>query len=121
MSKPTGPTNPIILKLVQDLAQQGHKENSPFLLDVAEKLSVSRRQRAEVDMSKIQRIASDNEVIIVPGKVLSTGVISKKVTIAAANISEAASEKIVKAGGKIITIEELVKQNPKGTNVRIVI
>jgi large subunit ribosomal protein L18e len=121
MSKSTGPTNPIIVKLVSDLRQQGHKDNLPFLLDIAEKLSVSRRQKAEVDMSKIQRVASENEVIIVPGKVLSTGVIKKKVTVAAANISGAAAEKIVKAGGKIITIEELIKQNPKGTNVRIVI
>jgi large subunit ribosomal protein L18e len=121
MSKPTGPTNPIILKLVADLEQKGHSENMPFLLEVADKLQISRRLKSEVNLSKIERVAKDNEVIVVPGKVLSTGVIKKKVTVAAANFSMAAMEKILKAGGKTITIEELVKQNPKGTNVRIVI
>jgi ribosomal protein L18E len=33
----------------------------------------------------------------------------------------AAVENIQKVGGKTLTIEELIRENPKGTNVKIVI
>jgi large subunit ribosomal protein L18e len=120
MSKLTGPTNPIIVKLIEDLRARGHKDSMPFLLDVASRLETSRRRRPEVDLTKLQRVANDKDTIIVPGKVLSTGVLNKKLNVAAANFSAAAAEKISKAGGKTMTIEELVKQNPKGTDVKIV-
>ncbi|HEC86656.1 MAG TPA: 50S ribosomal protein L18e, partial [Thermoplasmatales archaeon] len=72
-----------------------------------------------VNISKIDRYIKDDEIALVPGKVLSAGNMSKKVIVAAWSFSEKAREKILKAGGKCISIEELVKTNPKGKNVRI--
>ena len=62
---------------------------------------------------------SDKEIALVPGKVLSDGELTKKMTIAAFQFSKEAMNKINKKG-KAITIKELIKENPKGKNVRII-
>jgi large subunit ribosomal protein L18e len=121
MSKPTGPTNPLLIKLIEDIKEKGYKENIPFLIEIAKKLEVSRRSRPEVNLTRLDRICKENETIIVPGKVLSTGRLKKPLKVAAASFSMSAVEKINKAGGKAMSIQELIETNPKGTNVRIVI
>ncbi len=121
MSKPTGPTNPVLMKLIEDIKEKGYKEKIPFLIDIAKKLEVSRRIKSEVNLTKLERICKENETIIVPGKVLSTGRLKKPLSVAAASFSMSAVEKINKAGGKAMSIRELIEINPKGTNVRIVI
>jgi large subunit ribosomal protein L18e len=121
MTKRTGPTNPIMKKLINDIREKGHKENIPFLIEVAKKLEKSRRKKPEVNLSKLNRVCKDNETVVVPGKVLSSGTLKKSLTVAAANFSMSAVEKIQKSGGKTISIKELIETNPKGTNVRIVI
>lgn len=119
--KRTGPTNPILKKLIKDIRNQGYKEKIPFLIEIAKKLEKSRRKRPEVNLSKLNRVCKKNETVIVPGKVLSSGILKKPLTVAAASFSMRAIEKIQKVGGKTISIRELIKDNPKGTNVRIVI
>ena len=121
MSRPTGPTNPEMGKLIEDIRTQGYREKLPFLIEIAEKLETSRRKRHEVNLTRLQRVCKDKETAIVPGKVLSTGNLKKSLTVAAASFSMAAVEKIQKAGGKAISISELIKTNPKGRDVRIVI
>jgi len=121
MPKRTGPTNPILKKLIEDIRNKGHKEKIPFLIELAKKLEKSKRKKPEVNVSKLNRVCKNNETVIVPGKVLSSGTLKKPLTVAAANFSMSAVEKIQKAGGNPISIRELVETNPKGTNVRIVI
>jgi large subunit ribosomal protein L18e len=121
MTKPTGPTNPIIKTLIEDIRNRGYRENIPFLIKLADELEKPRRRRAEVDLSKLNRVCKENETVVIPGKVLSSGILKKPLKVAASSFSMSSIEKIQKAGGKVLTIEELVKDNPKGTNVRIVI
>jgi large subunit ribosomal protein L18e len=121
MPRPTGPTNPEMKKLIEDIRNQGYKEKIPFLIEIAKKLETSRRKRPEVNLSDLNRICKDKETAIVPGKVLSSGTLKKQLIVAAASFSMSAVEKIQKAGGKAISISELIKDNPKGKNVRIVI
>jgi large subunit ribosomal protein L18e len=120
MSRPTGPTNPIMKKVIEEIKSRGYKEKIPFLVTLAKKLEKPRRKRIEVNLSKINRVCKENEIIVVPGKVLSTGELKKPLTIAAASFSMAALEKIKKAGGRVLTITELIKENPKGKGVRII-
>ena len=63
--------------------------------------------------------AVDGEIIVVPGKVLSMGDLTKKITVAAYQFSENAEEKI-NAVGKAISIRQLMKENPKGKRIRII-
>jgi len=55
----------------------------------------------------------------VPGKVLGSGILDSKVTVAALNFSEAAVDKIAGKQGECLSIEQLLSQNPKGSHVRI--
>ena len=121
MPKRTGPTNPLMKKLIEDIRNQGYKEKIPFLIEIAKKLEKSKRKRPEVNLSRLNRVCKSNETVIVPGKVLSSGILKKSLTVVAASFSMTAVEKIQKAGGKTLSIRELIKSNPKGTNVRIVV
>ena len=121
MPKPTGPTNPIIKTMIEDIRNRGYREQIPFLIKLADEMEKPRRDKAEVDLSKLNRVCRENETIVVPGKVLSSGILKKPLRVAAASFSMASIERIQKVGGKVLTIEELIKENPKGTNVRIVI
>ena len=119
MVKRTGPTNPILKKLIEDLKKKAFDTKSDFLKDISEKLNKTRRQRIEVNIAHIERYANKDEIVVVPGVVLGYGELSKPLTISAWKFSKQAREKIEKIKGKALTIEELVEKNPKGTNVKI--
>ena len=87
--------------------------------DIAVRLEKPLRNWPEVNLDRIEKNINKNETALVPGKVLSTGNLTKKVSIAAWSFSEKSEEKIKKAGGKTMTIEELFKSNPEGKDVRI--
>ena len=118
--KRTGPTNPVTKKLIEDLSNHGYKEKSKFMINLSKELSAPTRRRARVNLTKLQRVCKENDVIVVPGKVLSYGILKKPITVSALSFSKTAEDKIIKAGGKIITIRELIGKNKKGTNVRLI-
>ncbi len=112
-------SNPNLVKLIDDLLKESAKNNAAVWKDIAERLAKPRRLYAEVNVSKIDRYAKEDEYVVVPGKVLGGGRISKAVKVAALSFSESARKKIEEAGGVCMTISELLKENPSGSNVRI--
>jgi large subunit ribosomal protein L18e len=74
---------------------------------------------AEVNISRLDRYASEDETVVIPGKLLGSGEIDKKLTVAAFRFSGQAKEKIENAGGRNLSIEELLAKNPTGSKVRI--
>ena len=113
----TGPSNYQLQALLKDIEPQARQ--SRFWKRIAEDVTKPTRQRREVNIYKIEAVAREGETIVVPGKVLSLGELSKKVDVAAMNFSAEARRKIVEAKGKALTIRELLQQNPDGKNVRI--
>jgi len=95
--------------IIEELKQK----NDKISLEVAKHLSKSAKQRIEVNLSKIERLAKDGELIVVPGKVIGDTKLTKKITLACFKISETANE-IVSENGKILSIEEWMKQDKKG-------
>ncbi|MEW6749076.1 MAG: 50S ribosomal protein L18e [Candidatus Micrarchaeota archaeon] len=106
-------------RLLQSLIGELMKSERKIWKKVAYELSRPRKQRAEVNLSKIDAHAAENATVLVPGKVLASGAISKKATIAAFSFSGKAKELISAAGGKAITIDSLQKSNPEGKGVII--
>jgi large subunit ribosomal protein L18e len=51
--------------------------------------------------------------------VLGSGALSQSVKVAALNFSASATSKIRDAKGQCMTIEQLLRDNPKGSGVRI--
>ncbi len=112
-------TNVQLQTLIAELKKVSVKEKADIWRAVALDLERPTRHQRAVNISKISRNANENETILVPGKVLASGEISNKITVAAFKFSKQAADKINK-NGKIITIQELLKQNPKGKNIRII-
>ena len=119
MVKRTGPTTLELKNLILDLNKLSSKEKVPLWKRVAEDLLKPTRIRREANLYKINKNIRKDEIALVPGKVLSSGELDKKVTVAAYQFSKEAKEKINKIG-KAITIKVLMKENPKGKMVRII-
>lgn len=104
--------------LIQTLRKTSIEHEVALWKRVAEDLERPTRQRRIVNIFKIDAHSSDGDVVIVPGKVLGEGDLTKKVTVAAFAFSDEAKAKIMKSG-KAITISELMKTNPKAAKVKI--
>ncbi|MDP2908282.1 MAG: 50S ribosomal protein L18e, partial [Nanoarchaeota archaeon] len=113
----TGPTNPYMRKLIADLRSLGTKEKVKIWKRIADELEKPTRSRREVSLERINWATKKDETAIVPGKVLLKGELDHNVKVAAWRFSEAAKQKINKKG-KAISIQELIKENPKAKGVR---
>jgi len=120
MTKRTGPTNIHLKELIIELKKNSASHNSNLWNRIAEELARPTRQRRIVNLSRINRYTKENENIIVPGKVLSSGDLDHKITIAAWQFSEQALDKIRKSNSKAVLIADLVRENPKGKGIRII-
>ncbi|HLC52383.1 MAG TPA: 50S ribosomal protein L18e [Candidatus Nanoarchaeia archaeon] len=112
-----GTTNFQLQQVILEL--EGKAVESKFWKRVLKDLQKPSRQRRQVNVYKIEKYAKQGETVLVPGKVLSVGNLNKKVDVAAFNFSEEAKKKIENAKGKVLTIQELIQQNPEGKKVRI--
>ena len=114
--KRTGPTNENLRKLIIDLNTISKKLKIPLWSRIAFELNKPTRKRREVNLRQINSYINDGEIALVPGKVLGDGDLTKKAKVAAFRFSESAKAKIKDS----LSIEELVKTNPKGKGVRII-
>lgn len=113
-------TNPNTINLIKSLTKQSSAENAPIWKAVANDLKRANRKNKEVNVYHIDKFTDDDDTILVPGKVLGEGNIAHKVNVAAFKFSHEAERKIEAIGGKCLTIEELMAENPKGSNVKII-
>jgi large subunit ribosomal protein L18e len=113
------PTNPELASTINYLKQKGRQSQTPLWTVVARYLSKSRRSRIVLNLGQVSRHVKDGAVLVVPGKVLSSGEPAQKLTIAAFKFSPVALTKVEKAGGRCIPIQTLVEENPSGKGVRL--
>ncbi|MBI4145327.1 50S ribosomal protein L18e [Candidatus Woesearchaeota archaeon] len=119
MSKKTGPSNEHLVQLIQELRKVSTTQKAELWDRIADDLCMSTRQRRVVNISRINRSTNPNETVIVPGKVLGSGAVDHSITVAAWTFSASAKQRIHDAKGKTLSINELMKQNPQGKNIRI--
>jgi large subunit ribosomal protein L18e len=117
----SGSTDPNTRALINALRRASTKNEVKIWRRVAELISRPARKRAAVNVGKIGRYTNAGDIVVVPGKVLGSGLLPHKVTVAALNASATARSIIVGAGGSLITINELLDEHPKGTGVTIII
>ncbi|MCD6504851.1 50S ribosomal protein L18e [Candidatus Bathyarchaeota archaeon] len=111
--------NEDLLKTVRLLKKSASKENASIWRDAAERLSKPRSRRAVVNLSRINRYTAEGETVLVPGKVLGSGKLDHPVKVAAYSFSKNAKAKILEAGGEVLSIQDLISKNPKGSNVKL--
>ncbi|MEK6984592.1 MAG: 50S ribosomal protein L18e [Nanoarchaeota archaeon] len=120
MAKRTGPSNPVLQNLIQELKKRSRQQSLNLWKRVASDLERPTRQRRVVNLSSITRYTKENDIVIVPGKVLGAGNLEHKLTISAFQFSDGAREKIEKVGAKIVPLIQLSKENPSGKGIRII-
>ncbi|ERG95146.1 50S ribosomal protein L18e [Haloquadratum walsbyi] len=112
-------TNPRLDSLIAELKAKSRASNATVWQDIADRLEKPRRTHAEVNLGRIERYAREDETVVVPGKVLGSGVLQKNVTVAAVDFSSTAQTKIEQVGDAEY-LREYVKENPEGSNVRVI-
>ncbi len=113
-------TNYHLRGLIEELKKTSAEQNVKIWKRVAQDLEKTDQSKRIVNLSRLDRFTGDNEVVVVPGKVLGTGELGHKVTVAAFSFSESAKTKITQNKGKAMTLKELISSNPKGQKVRII-
>ena len=113
--KITGPSNYYVRKLIRDL----WKTQIKIWKTISKQLSSRRSNRVKANLYHINRNTKKNDVIVVPGKILGLGELDHTLTIACLEYSLSAKKKIEASGSTLLSIEELLEQNPKGSGVRI--
>ncbi len=108
----TKTTNKVLFDTIRDLKKLSNTSGEKVWKAVAAKLAGPASQRCEVNLSKIERHSSDKETVIIAGKVLASGTLTKKVTIVAFGASESAKTKIKEAGATFIEIKDYISKKP---------
>lgn len=104
-------TNPALVETIV-LAKR-----NPAWIEVASILTAPGRKSKSANLSQIEKL--EGEMIVVPGKVLSQGEITKKVKVVATKFSEKALQKLKDAGCEALTIKEAIKINKDGKGLTI--
>ncbi|HEX9845959.1 MAG TPA: 50S ribosomal protein L18e [Candidatus Nitrosotenuis sp.] len=113
-------TNQLVIGLVKELKIASSKNKAPIWSRLAQMAQKPGAARRIVNVGKLNDVTGDNDVIVVPGKVLGTGDISHKITLCSFSISTSAAKKITTAGGKIINHSEMISKFPTGKGVKII-
>ncbi len=120
MPRRTGTTDPNVLEVINKLKKKSVETQAALWKTVAHELEKPRRKRAAVNLSKINRFSKSNDIIIVPGSVLSSGKLYHPVTVAALRFSAGAKEKINSSKGKSILINELLEKEHEVSKIKII-
>ena len=107
-------TNPEIVETIQ-LAQ----ENTPWK-EVAKVLSGSTRLYSSVNLKDIDSKTKAGDTVVILGKVLGSGDLTKKLRIASLSISQSALAKLKKTKSESVTILDEIKANKKGEGIKII-
>jgi large subunit ribosomal protein L18e len=108
-----GKTNPKIV----DTINAARKNKS--WVKIAAMIAGPARKYPSFNLDQISEKSKDGDSILIAGKVLGTGELSKKIKICALSFSSSALEKLKKAKIEASFIEDEIKSNPKFEGIKI--
>ena len=94
------------------------KKNDKWL-EVAGLLSRPRRLKIEKNLDEIDKESKEGDTIVVAGKVLGNGEVSKKIRIAALSFSQEAQKKLKEKKCEIISLIKEIETNKKAEGIKI--
>jgi large subunit ribosomal protein L18e len=93
---------------------------NPAWFKFAKLFSESTRKHSSVNLGQIDAQTSMGDTIIVPGRVLGVGEITKKVRICSFGISKEARENLKKTRSEWIHVLDEIKKNPKAEGLKVI-
>merc|ERR1712224_698751 len=106
----------LLIRLFRFLSR---RTDSAFCKTVLRRLISSRVNRPPISISKIKQLLNGQDKIVVAVASITDDnrlLDVPKMTIAALRFTETARARIVKAGGKCLTLDQLIMTTPTGTN-----
>ena len=88
--------------------------------NLAKQLSSSTKAQSKINLDEIEKQAETGDTILIPGKVLSKGDLTKKLALRALQISEKAKAKLQTSQSEFQTIKHEIEKNPKMEGIKIV-
>jgi len=113
-------SNSELVKTIDELRAASRKNDAPIWKSIAKKLEGPSRNWPIVNVSKIEYNADKNGKVVIPGKIMGSGTLSKKVTVSAYSFTKTAIQKIENAGGKCMIYNDFIKKNPTGKDVVVI-
>ena len=87
--------------------------------EIANMVSGPRRRQASLNLSQIDKETKEGDTVIIPGKVLSGGKVSKKIRIAALYFSKSAEKKLKEKKCEVVKIKDEIKINPGAKGLKV--
>jgi large subunit ribosomal protein L18e len=100
-------TNPELVETIMKAKKNG------LWVEVAGLLSCPARRMTNANLDEIDKKAKDGEVVVVAGKVLGTGSLTKRVKLIAFAFSKSAEDKLKKAKIDYSMIKDEIDKNQK--------
>ena len=113
-------SNSELVKTIDELKTASRKNDAPIWKSIAKKLEGPSRNWPIVNVSKIEYNAAKNGKVVIPGNIMGSGTLSKKVTVSAYSFTKTAIQKIENAGGKCMIYNDFIKKNPTGKDVVVI-
>jgi large subunit ribosomal protein L18e len=119
MARPIPKENSELVRLIVELRRTARSQKAPIWSSLADRLEKPRHRANPVNVGHLDRLTQAGETVVVPGKLLAHGPLSKRLTVAAFSYSKEARSKIHAAGGVAISVHDLIKTKPDGSGVRL--
>lgn len=106
-------------KTNSELVETLHFAEKNRLWSLSKDLSSPTRKKITKNLEEIDKKAKEGETVLVAGKILGKGKLTKKIKIVALSFSSSAEEKIKKSGCKTATIKEEIEKNKTLKGVKV--
>ncbi|HOZ35541.1 MAG TPA: 50S ribosomal protein L18e [archaeon] len=82
-------------KLIENLYKLSKDKKKEIYVSVAKILEASSKKQPSKNLFNLQKMSyiNDGDIVVIPGKILGTGILEKKITIYALSFSESAKTK----------------------------
>ncbi len=103
--------NPLLVDVIVQL-----KKENPIIAKI---LATPRKKKSVFNLTQLDKMLKEGDKVFVPGKILSSGVLTKKAKIISWDASEKAIEKIKEAKAEFIYLADELKSNKDLKGVKI--
>ena len=87
---------------------------------IAYNLSGPTRKFASINLRDIDKKTTAGDTVVILGKVLAVGEVTKKIRVCALAVSASAREKLSKTKSEVATILDEIKINPKAQGLKLI-
>jgi len=87
---------------------------------IAQILSGPTRKQSAVNLFQLDKATKEGDTVVIPGKILATGNLTKKIKICALSISDLAKTRLKESKSEFTLLRKEIKDNPKAEGVKII-